>query len=207
MQTVHLIYTVLFIRFSLINSARISFAGEGFELSSNGTSSLLGNFDPFETDLNPSSTLDDLPANESDHPSDINETHLSQAGPSLELVDSHPHSHDDDNTSIIESARHALIQPSIDFLDAQLHDGHEHVHREKNRTEIEQDDEEEAAADLDDFQRWLKEQNQTDQLTRFLSLQKEVKRFHFDGTRELNEKLDRTIEELKSTKQRPNSDL
>lgn len=133
-----------------------------------------------------------------------NQTHNFPAGPSLDLVDAHPHSHDDDNSSILDSAQHALIQPSIDFLDAQLHGGDDHVHQERNHTD---DEDQEPAADLDDFQRWLQEQNQTDQLSRFLSLQKEMKRFHLDGTKELTDKLNRTIEELKSTKQRSKSDL
>jgi hypothetical protein len=83
------------------------------------------------------------------------------------------------------------MQPSIDFLDAQLHGGKEHVHNDKNATDNE-------AADLNDFQRWLKEQNQTDQLNRFLLLQKEMNQFNFDDRKDLNNKLNRTIEELKS---------
>jgi hypothetical protein len=123
-----------------------------------------------------------------------------QAGPSLDLIDSHRHSHDDENSSIIESAKRSLIQPSIDFLDAQLHGGEEHVHDEKNQTDKE-------AADLNDFKRWLQEQNQTDQLNRFLLLQKEMNQFHFDDTKDLREKLNRTIEELKSAKQQTKYDL
>jgi hypothetical protein len=51
---------------------------------------------------------------------------------------------------------------------------------------------------LNDFKRWLQEQNQTDQLNRFLLLQKEMNQFNFDDTQDLNNKLNRTIEELKS---------
>ena len=219
MQTVNLIFTVILIRFSIIDSARISFAGKHRNSSSHSSSMPpLGNFDPFETDLNPSTSnndthhlLVDQPSLHliDDHPSEINETITNQthnipAGPSLDLIDAHPHSHDDDNASILGSAQHALIQPSIDFLDAQLHGGDDHVHQERNHTN---DEEQEPAADLDDFQRWLQEQNQTDQLSRFLSLQKEMKRFRLDDTKELTDKLNRTIEELKSTRQRSKSDL
>lgn len=113
-----------------------------------------------------------------------------KAGPSLDIIDSH--SHDDDNSSIIDSARRALIQPSIDFLDAQLHGGDEHVH-DKNQTEGK------AAADLNDYRRWLEEQTQTNQLNRFLLLQKEVNQYHLSDANGLNDKINRTIEELKST--------
>ncbi len=51
---------------------------------------------------------------------------------------------------------------------------------------------------MNDFKRWLQEQNQTDQLNRFLLLQKEMNQFNFDDTQDLNNKLNRTIEELKS---------
>ena len=132
-----------------------------------------------------------------------NPKHLEKAGPSLDLIDSHPHSHDDDNTSAIDTAKRLLIQPSIDFLDAQLHGGEEHVHNTKNETDL-------AAADLKDFHRWLNEQNDTNQLNRFLLLQKEVNQFHFDDTNDLNNKLNRTIEELKlglEEKQQPKHEL
>ncbi len=181
----------------------------------------LGNFNPFGPDENQSEIVDTISSNES-HPivnlpsldsihdnvhqslktneTILNNKQLEKAGPSLDLIDSHPHSHDDDNSSIIESAKRFLIQPSIDFLDAQLHGGDEHCHKNKNQTDNE-------AADLNDFQLWLKEQNQTDQLNRFLLLQKEINQFHFDDTKDLNDKLNRTIQEIKSAKQRPKSDL
>lgn len=120
----------------------------------------------------------------------------------MDLIDAHPHSHDDDNSSIIDSAKRALIQPSIDFLDAQLHGGDEHIHnREKNQTDNHE------AADLNDFKHWLQEQNQTNQLNRFLLLQKEMNKFQFDDTKDLNDKINRTIEELKHEKERPKYDL
>ncbi len=127
------------------------------------------------------------------HHQTLETSSIEQAGPSLDLIDSHHHLHDDEDSSIIESAKRSLIQPSIDFLDAQLHGGEEHVHQEKNSTARE-------AADLNDFKQWLEEQNQTNQLTRFLLLQKEMNRFQFDDTKDLREKLNRTIEELKSAK-------
>lgn len=84
-----------------------------------------------------------------------------------------------------------LIQPSIDILDAQLHDGKEHVH-ETNEGDS-------HAADLTDFHRWLQEQNQSDKLNRFLSLQKEVNKNRFINSNDLKDKLNRTIEALKSS--------
>ena len=121
---------------------------------------------------------------------DSNETESKPlvAGPSLDLVDFHPADHDDNSPE-----EHRLIQPSFEILDAQLHGGDAHVHEDhKNKT-----DGGSAAANLDDYYRWLKEQNATDQLHRFLSLQKEVNRFHLDNSQDLNDKLNRTIEELK----------
>ncbi|CAF5160632.1 unnamed protein product, partial [Rotaria sp. Silwood1] len=44
--------------------------------------------------------------------SNINDTQLEKAGPSLDMIDSHPHSHEDNKTSIIETAKRLLIQPS-----------------------------------------------------------------------------------------------
>ncbi|CAF1228651.1 unnamed protein product [Rotaria sordida] len=122
-----------------------------------------------------------------------NETRLEKVGPSLDLIDSHPHSHshNDNKSSIIEAAKRLLIQPSIDFLDAQLHGGNKHSHN-KNETDKE-------AADLNDYYRWLKEQNETNQLNRFLLLQKEVNKFYFIDTQNLHDKLNRTIKELQST--------
>jgi hypothetical protein len=131
---------------------------------------------------------------------ETNETIIEKAGPSLDLIDSHPYLHDDEDSSLIDSAKRLLIQPSIDFLDAQLHGGEEHVHNENNQTDND-------AADLNDFKRWLEEQNQTNQLSRFLLLQKEINLLHFDDTKDLNDKLNRTIEELKLEKQQPKSDL
>ena len=125
-------------------------------------------------------------------PTDNNETESKPivAGPSLDLVDFHPGDHDDDEVDPPEE--HRLIQPSFEILDAQLHGGDEHVHEDhKNKTDGE------AAANLDDYYRWLKEQNETDQLHRFISLQKEVNRFHLDNSQDLNDKLkpnDRRIE-------------
>jgi hypothetical protein len=176
----------------------------------------LGNFDPFATNENRSEISDqshqyvNLPSLDliQDHvhqsletnETNSNDKQLEKAGPSLDLIDSHLHSHDNENSSIIESIKHSLIQPSLDFLDAQLHGGKEHVHNEKNQTDHE-------AADFDDFKHWLEEQNQTNQLTRFLLLQKEVNQFYFDDTKDLNDKLNRTIEELKLEKQQPKYDL
>ena len=179
----------------------------------------LGVFNPFDND-NQSQITDDIPSNEShavanlpsldlihDHVhqtetiSVSNDTQGEQLGPSLDLIDSHPHSHDDHNSSAIETAKRLIIQPSIDFLDAQLHGGEEHIHDHNNNTT------DREAADLNDFQRWLKEQNQSDQLNRFLLLQKEMNQFHFDDTNKLSDKLNRTIEELKSAKQRSKYDL
>ena len=117
-----------------------------------------------------------------------------EAGPSLDIIDFHPHDHDDSNSSVIESARRFIIQPSLDLLDARMHDGDEHVHEKRNHTNEQQ---EEAAANFNDYQRWLKEQNDTNQLDRFLRLQKEVKSFRLDKSPDLTEKLNRTIEELK----------
>ncbi|CAF3807480.1 unnamed protein product, partial [Rotaria magnacalcarata] len=54
------------------------------------------------------------------------------------------------------------------------------------------------AADLNDFYLWLKEQNETNQLSRFISLQKEVNQYKFDNRQDLNDRLSRTIEALKS---------
>ncbi|CAF4779584.1 unnamed protein product [Rotaria sp. Silwood1] len=134
--------------------------------------------------------------------SNINDTQLEKAGPSLDMIDSHPHSHEDNKTSIIETAKRLLIQPSIDFLDAQLHGGETHIH-DKNQTNKE-------AADLNDYHRWLNEQNDTNQLNRFLLLQKEVDKFKFVDTQNLHDKLNRTIQELQSTikaRQRTKHDL
>jgi hypothetical protein len=151
----------------------------------------LGIFNPFAADENQSETIDES------HRDDIQ---IEKAGPSLDLIDSHPHSHDDEDSSLNDSAKRSLIQPSIDFLDAQLHGGEEHIHNEKNQTDND-------AADLNDFKRWLEEQNQTNQLSRFLLLQKEINQLHFVDTKDLNDKLNRTIEELKLEKQRPKSEL
>lgn len=117
------------------------------------------------------------------------------AGPSLDMIDFHPH-HDpsDDNASIIDNGKRQLIQPSLDFLDAQIRSGDEN--HPGGPTDLNQDI---PAANLDDYQRWLKEQNDTNQLQRFLSLQKEVNQFHLDRDQSLSEKLNRTIEELKHT--------
>lgn len=159
----------------------------------------LGNFDPFSDDDSQQnvnlSSLDKI-----DQSSEINNTQIEKVGPLLELIDSHPHSHDDENSSIIESAKRSLIQPSFDFLDAQLHGGEEHVHQENNQTVKD-------VADLNDFKRWLDEQNQTNQLNRFLLLQKEINQFRLDDKKDLNDKLNRTIEELKSERQRQKYDL
>jgi hypothetical protein len=179
----------------------------------------LGNFNPFAVD-NQSQIIDDisshqlhpvvnLPSLDSIHdhvhqtdetiPPSMN-TQLEKAGPLLDLIDAHPHTHDDDDSlSAIDTAKRLIIQPSIDFLDAQLHGGEEHIHA-NNQTDQE-------AADLNDFQRWLKEQNQTDQLNRFLLLQKEMNHFRLDDSRHLNDKLNRTIEELISAKQRSKHEL
>lgn len=153
----------------------------------------VGFLDPFANDNQPE-TVDDQPQSPSEHNASLtasNSTEPREAGPSLDLIDSHAHSHDDDNASAVETAKRALIQPSIDFLEAQLHDGNEHAHNGSGQTNR-------SAADLNDFQRWLKEQNQTDQLNRFLLLQKEVKRFGLQNTQNLTDKLNKTIEELKS---------
>jgi hypothetical protein len=163
----------------------------------------LGNFDPFgtteeipipsnETHLNVNlPSLDSI--HDQVHHQSPETSSIEQAGPSLDLIDSHPHSHDDEDASVIDSAKRALIQPSIDFLDAQLHGGEEHVHQEKSPVDKE-------AADLNDFKHWLEEQNQTNQLTRFLLLQKEINRLRLDDKKDLQEKLNRTIKELKSVK-------
>ena len=164
----------------------------------------LGNFDPFgpteETTVPSNETKHDvnLPSLDSIHDQihqhESPETSsVEHAGPSLDLIDSHPHSHDDEESSVIESAKRSLIQPSIDFLDAQLHGGEEHVHQEKSPADRE-------AADLNDFKRWLEEQNQTNQLTRFLSLQKEINGLRLGDKKDLQKKLNRTIEEIKSAK-------
>ena len=172
----------------------------------------LGNFDPF-MDENPSQaaaavdddsrTLVNLPSldavhdlvhQSSENESVSNGSQSHEAGPSLDMIDFHPHDHDDSNSSVIESARRFIIQPSLDLLDAQLHDGDEHVHEKRNHTN---EQAEEAAANFGDYQRWLKEQNETNQLDRFLLLQKEVKNFRLDKSPDLTEKLNRTIEELK----------
>ena len=121
----------------------------------------------------------------------FNNTILEKAGPSLDIIDSHAHKNNDSNVSTVESKKHFLVQPSIDLLDAQLHDGEDQIHS-KNRTYTD-------AADLSDFYRWLKEQNETNQLDRFLLLQKEMHRFHSVNTKSVNDKLNRTIEELKTT--------
>ncbi|CAF0895762.1 unnamed protein product [Adineta steineri] len=164
---------------------------------------IAGNFDPFmnenQSHSNKSLPSLDLIHNHVHRSSETNDTHsisnntrLEEAGPSLDLIDSHAHDdHDDDDASVVEIAKR-LIQPSIDFLDAQLHDGDEHAHNDENHTN-------EKAADLNDFQNWLKEQNQTDQLQRFLLLQKEINQFALGDKQDLNNKLNRTIEELKST--------
>jgi len=60
---------------------------------------------------------------------------------------------------------------------------------------------------LNDFQRWLEEQNQTDQLSRFISLQKEVNQLRLKESNDLNEKLNRTIEQLKSSYQQYKREL
>lgn len=199
---------------SIIDAAHIPLAGFTFLnfFDLNMVVHSLGNFDPFVGE-NRSQVIDSSSSNESapsnnlpsldsihdhvHHSLDTNETHANsndtrsqKAGPSLDLIDSHAHSHDDDNTSAVETVKRVLMQPSIDFLDAQLHGGDEHAHNDRNQTDTE-------AADLNDFQRWLTEQNQTDQLKRFLLLQKEVNRFDLDDTQGLNDKLNRTIEELK----------
>ncbi|CAF0836371.1 unnamed protein product [Adineta ricciae] len=151
---------------------------------------LAGGFVPYESETdsqNQSRETDDKKSI-----SNENETH--EVGPSLDLIDAHPHSHDDDNASAIETAKRPLIQPSIEFLDAQLHGGDEHVHDHNNNETGHR------AADLNDFQNWLKEQNQTDQLNRFLQLQKEMKQLDLNDKKSLTliEKLNRTIEELKA---------
>lgn len=132
--------------------------------------------------------IDEHPA----EPVETKENEVKQAaGPSLDIIDFHPH--DENHSSTVEDPKEPrLIQPSFEILDAQLHGGNEHVHEKHERT-----DGEAAAANLDDYYRWLKEQNQTDQLHRFLSLQKEVNQFHLKDSDDLTEKLNRTIEELK----------
>jgi hypothetical protein len=176
----------------------------------------IGNFDPFAANEKPPEIADEshrnvnLPSLDSIHDHvhqtnatilTLNDTHLAKVGPSLDLIDAHPHSHDEDHkSSIIENVKQSLIQPSMDFLDAQLHGGDEHVHDDKNQTDNE-------AADLNDFKHWLEEQNQTDQLSRFLLLQKEVNQFHFGDRKDLDDKLNRTIEELKTAQQRTKYDL
>jgi hypothetical protein len=45
------------------------------------------------------------------------------------------------------------------------------------------------------------------QLSRFLLLQREINQFHFDDKKNLNDKLNRIIEELKLKKQRTKSEL
>ena len=112
----------------------------------------------------------------------------------MDIIDFHPHDHEDTNASALDTAKRLLIQPSIDFLDAQLHGGDEHIHQKKNPAKVK---EEEAAANLDDYHRWLKEQNDTDQLHRFLLLQKEVNSFRLDNSQDLTKKLNQTIEELR----------
>lgn len=102
--------------------------------------------------------------------------------------------------SAIDTRKCFLMKPSNDFLDEQLHGGKEHIHNSKTLTD-------KQAVDLNDFQRWLKEQNQTDQLDRFLLLQKEINQFHFNDTEDLNNKLNRTIEKLKLAKQRSKNEL
>ena len=147
--------------------------------------------------------MDPFALDETSVQSDVetNEAHTDTAGPSLDLIDSHSHDdHDDNNSSVIESAKRSLIQPSFDFLDAQLHGGDDHVHHETNETSRD-------AADLNDFQRWLEEQNQTDQLSRFISLQKEVNQLRLKESNDLNEKLNRTIEQLKSSYQQYKREL
>jgi hypothetical protein len=165
----------------------------------------IGSFNPFadenQPEVNESHSIVNQPSHDYVHQSlennetllISNNTHLEKAGPSLDIIDSHPHNHDDENDNssvIIEIAKRLIIQPSIDFLDAQLHGGEEHIHDAKNATD-------EVAANLNDFQRWLKEQNQTDQLNRFLLLQKEMNHFRLDDSSHLNDKLNRTIEEMK----------
>ncbi|CAF1312572.1 unnamed protein product [Rotaria magnacalcarata] len=178
----------------IINTARIPIAG---------------NFNPFVDENQPDDTENkprsnvNLPSLNSihdhvHHSSDTNETesiknnvHVEKAGPSLDIIDSHPHSHDaEENESILDSAKRLLIQPSINMLDAQLHGGVDHVH-DNNQTNNQ-------AADLNDFYLWLKEQNETNQLSRFISLQKEVNQYKFDNRQDLNDRLSRTIEALKS---------
>ena len=134
------------------------------------------------------------PREADDKKSISNGKEIHEVGPSLDLIDAHPHAHDHDNASAIETAKRPLIQPSIEFLDAQLHGGKEHVHDQNNN------ETDHRAADLNDFQNWLREQNQTDQLNRFLQLQKEMKQLDLNDKKSLtlSEKLNRTIEELKA---------
>ncbi|UJR22593.1 hypothetical protein I4U23_025637 [Adineta vaga] len=200
-----LVITVIVLLIAAIKAARIPLAGSFISYENETKSQIIDNI-PANA-LLPS--LDSIHDNihhspkSNDTLSASNHTKTKQSGPSLDLIDPHAHSHDDDNTSAIETAKRFLIQPSLEFLDAQLHAGNEHVHDKKNETNH-------RAADLNDFQNWLKEQNQTGQLNRFLLLQKEIKNLDSDDAQMLNEKLNRTIEELKSEwkrKQRRKFDL
>jgi hypothetical protein len=49
------------------------------------------------------------------------------------MIDSPLHLRNDENLSVLESSKRSLIQPSIDFLETQLHDAEKHVHHDKNR--------------------------------------------------------------------------
>ncbi|CAF3628149.1 unnamed protein product [Rotaria socialis] len=194
MKQVNFTLVIMMITVCIINTARIPIAGS---------------FNPFVDKNQPDDTENkahsnvNLPSLNSIHghvhrSSDTNETesiknntHVEKAGPSLDIIDSHPHSHDEeDNESILDSAKRLLIQPSVNMLDAQLHGGHDHVH-DNNQTDNQ-------AADLNDFYLWLKEQNETNQLNRFISLQKEVNQYKFDNGEDLKDKLSRTIDALKS---------
>ncbi|CAF2822753.1 unnamed protein product [Rotaria sp. Silwood2] len=198
MKQVNLTLIIIIIEILIINAARIPIAGVFNPFFDENQSQIDDNISKNESNLHVN-----MPSLDSIHDhvhhsletnetiSNTNEIQLEKAGPSLDLIDSHPHAHDDNKSSIIEAAKRLLIQPSIDFLDAQLHGGESHVH-EKNQTGKD-------AADLNDYYRWLKEQNETNQLNRFLLLQQEVNKFHFIDTQELHDKLNRTIQELQST--------
>jgi hypothetical protein len=204
-----------------VHCANIPMAGLFVEHKSSAflMSCILGNFDPFAVDkplsaVNDQSTgqpnamvnfpsLNDIhdtvhhESNDNETDSNLNKKNLKDVGPSLDIIDFHPHSDkNEQNSSVLSKVKQLLMQPSIDFLDGQLHDGHEHVHDKTNQSI--NDEQHAAAANLDDYRRWLEEQKETNQLSRFISLQKEVNKFHLSNARNLTEKLNRTIEELRS---------
>ncbi|CAF1134410.1 unnamed protein product [Didymodactylos carnosus] len=154
-------------------------------------------------------SLDDVHSYVHEHEKELslNQNKQQTAGPSLDSIHAHVHKHVNNDNQSLSQKFLMVIQPSIDFLDAQLHDGHEHIH-DINRVQSNKTNGTKAA-DLDDFREWLSEQNKTDQYQRFLNLQKEVTIYYekMINDKNLTDKLNRTIEEIKLFQKRPKHDL